>query len=148
MSFVVLLLWRFNCVRRNSLNYLDKKCASSVWIKSFVFVTSVCEHHLQFLFCNRCIAGQKGGNHIEDHSNKEDRPSKLPSLMNSEAERNDTNEWSWNNCWNTRNRVEWKRHFSFSQNPANSALLWKLNLCKSPKFICKSSKSYYVRRSA
>jgi hypothetical protein len=71
-----------------------------------VFETLVCEHHLQFLFCNRCIAGQKGGNHIEDHSNKEDTPSKLPSLMSSEAERNDTNEWGWNNCWNARNRVE------------------------------------------
>jgi hypothetical protein len=26
--------------------------------------------------------------------------------MSSEAERNDTNEWGWNNCWNTRNRIE------------------------------------------
>ncbi len=75
--------------------------------------------YIKFLFCNRCIAGQKGGNHIEDHSNKEDRPRKLPSLMSSETEGNDMNEWGWNNCWNTRNRVETEKAFFIFRKSAN-----------------------------
>ncbi len=49
--FLFLLLWRqedrqcFKCVRRNPPNYLGQKCPVIFRLKSFVFYTSLCEHH-------------------------------------------------------------------------------------------------------